>query len=127
MSKGKLLLVENNATFRSFLTAELSMAGYSVTDVGDTERFFKALREDYHHVILLDTGMPKMDCVDTMNFLKQSQILSEVIVFTDNTMIENALECIKLGAFDYMCRPYPLKKFISCVGKAMEHQQSKVQ
>ncbi|MDR0306569.1 MAG: response regulator [Chitinispirillales bacterium] len=125
MNKGKILVAENNGAMRLFLTNYLSKAGYSVTAAGNVESFFEKLNGDYHHVILLDIGMPKMNGIDIMNLIKRKQILSKVITFTDNIMIGRALECMNLGAFGYMRRPYSLNELISYIEDAMEHQHSK--
>ncbi|MDR0306959.1 MAG: sigma-54 dependent transcriptional regulator [Chitinispirillales bacterium] len=126
MSKGKILIVDDEASLRLLLSDELSRAGYSVDAVSDGELIFERLSEDNYHVVLLDIVMPKMNGFDALRLLKQKNVPSEVIILTGNATVESALECMKLGAFDYVSKPYSLNELIICIERAIERYQAKI-
>ncbi|MDR0307820.1 MAG: sigma-54 dependent transcriptional regulator [Chitinispirillales bacterium] len=125
MGKGEVLLVNDDATFRSFLNSVLSIEGYTVTDASDRESAFEKFNKNNYDVVLLDISIPKMNAIDTLDLIRQKQTMPEVIVLTDNIMINNALECMRLGAFGYIRRPYSMRELLIYTKRAIEHRRQK--
>jgi two-component system, NtrC family, response regulator AtoC len=75
-------------------------------------------------VVLLDIVMPQMDGVAVLRTIKAENILSEVIILTGNATLESAIECMKLGAFEYVRKPYAISELIIQIERAMERQRS---
>jgi two-component system, NtrC family, response regulator AtoC len=126
MSKGKLLVVDDEANLRLLLGKELGRVGYSVETVSNGEVALNRLREDFFHVVLLDIIMPNTDGMEVLRTIKQDAIPSEVIILTGNATFENVIESMKLGAFEYIRKPYALPELIIQIERAIEHQRSKV-
>ncbi|MCX7726868.1 MAG: sigma-54 dependent transcriptional regulator [Chitinispirillaceae bacterium] len=125
MSKGKVLVVDDEASLRVLLEKELTRAGYNVEPVASGEAAITRLSEDFFHVVLLDILMPDMNGIEVLRTIKHDAIPSEVIILSGNATFENVLETMKLGAFDYIRKPYNLNELILQIDRAIEHQRSK--
>lgn len=126
MNKGKILVVDDETSLRLLLGNELSRAGYIVEAVADGEIALNRLREDFYHVVLLDIVMPKIDGMEVLRTIKSDNIPSEVIILTGNATLESAIESMKLGAFEYIRKPYSLNELIIQIERAIEHQRSQL-
>lgn len=126
MNKGKILVVDDEASLRLLLKNELTRVGYSVEAVSDGETALARMREDFFPVILLDIVMPKIDGMEVLRLMKQESISSEVIILTGNASLETAIESMKLGAFEYVRKPYSLNELLIQIERAIEHQRSQL-
>ncbi len=122
MSKGKILVVDDEASLRLLLSNELSRAGYVVEAIADGGSALSRLREDFYHVVLLDIVMPRIDGMEVLRTIKSEGIPSEVIILTGNATLESAIESMKLGAFEYVRKPYSLNELIIQIERAIDHQ-----
>ncbi len=126
MTKGKILVVDDEASLRLLLSNELSRMGYTVEAVADGETALNRLRDEFFHIVLLDIVMPKMSGIDVLRVIKQETIQSEVIILTGNATLESAIESMKLGAFEYVRKPYSLNELLIHIERAIEHQRSQL-
>ncbi len=126
MSKGKILVVDDEASLRLLLSKELGRVGYSIETVANGDAALTRLREDFFHVVLLDILMPTTDGMEVLRTIKQDAIPSEVIILTGNATFENVIESMKLGAFEYIRKPYALSELLIQIERAIEHQRSQV-
>lgn len=126
MTKGKILVVDDEASLRLLLSNELSRMGYAVEAVADGETALNRLRDEFFHVVLLDIIMPRVSGIDVLRAIKQDSIPSEVIILTGNATLESAIESMKLGAFEYVRKPYSLNELLIQIERAIEHQRSQL-
>lgn len=126
MTKGKILVVDDEASLRLLLSNELSRMGYIVEAVADGETALNRLHDDFFHVVLLDIVMPKTSGIEVLRSIKQDLIPSEVIILTGNATLESAIESMKLGAFEYIRKPYSLNELLIHIERAIEHQRSQL-
>lgn len=126
MSKGKILVVDDEASLRLLLTKELIRMGYTVEAANDGDAALARLREDSFHVVLLDIVMPNTDGIEILRIMKADGIPSEVIILTGNASLETAIESMKLGAFEYIRKPYQLNELLIQIERAIDHQRSKL-
>jgi DNA-binding NtrC family response regulator len=125
-TKGKILVVDDEASLRILLGNELTRAGYTVEVVDNGEDALTRIQEDFYHVVLLDIILPKISGIDVLRTIKKDQIVSEVIILTGNATLENCVECMKIGAFEYVRKPYELSELCIQIERAIEHQRSKL-
>jgi two-component system, NtrC family, response regulator AtoC len=119
--KGKILVVDDEANLRYLLSKELSRSGYAIDVAEDGASASARVREDFYHVVLLDLVMPKMDGISWLRSIRAENINSEVIILTGNATIESAIESMKLGAFEYIRKPYDINELIIHIDRAIEH------
>jgi two-component system, NtrC family, response regulator AtoC len=123
MSNQKILVVDDEASLRILLSNELARAGYTVETVDNGAVALTRIREDFFHVVLLDIAMPKVNGMEVLRTMKKEDIPSEVIILTGNATLENCVECMKVGAFEYVRKPYQLSELCIQIERAIEHQQ----
>ncbi len=124
--KGKLLVVDDEASLRLLLSNELTRAGYAVDVASGGDEALARVQEDFYHVVLLDIVMPLTDGITVLRTLKSENIMSEIIILTGNATLESAIECMKLGAFEYVRKPYSISELIIQIERAMEHQRAQL-
>lgn len=123
----KVLVVEDEKAMRDLLQNELSRSGFQVTVAADGEEGIGKYVEEAFGVVLLDIKMPGLDGVETLRRMRSLSNLSEIIMFTGHGDIETAVECIKLGAYDYITKPVKLDELELVIVKANEKFQLRLE
>lgn len=124
--RGKILVVDDEASLRLLLSKELGREGFSVDVASSGEEALRLVSEDSYQVVLLDIVMPGMNGIDVLRKFREENVNASVIILTGNASIESAIDCMKLGAFEYVRKPYSLNELLIQVDRALEHQQAMV-
>lgn len=123
----KLLVVDDEKNLRLVVQKELSRQGHDVETASDGEEAWEALESRDFDVLLCDMNMPRLDGIGLLRRLREkSQTPPEVIMLTGQATVETAIECMKLGAYDYLTKPYRLNELAALVTQADEKQQLKI-
>jgi two-component system response regulator AtoC len=117
----KILIVDDETSMRKNISDLLSPLGYETVEAGDGETGLLKFRHDKPHVVILDINLPKKDGLVVLKEIKTITTDIPVIVFTAFGTSERAIEAMKLGAFDYMEKPFELDEFILTVERACEY------
>lgn len=125
--KIKLLVVEDEKAMRSLLETELTRSGYLVTTAADGQEGLARYAEEAFNVVLLDVKMPGMNGVEVLRQMRAISNLPEIIMFTGHGEIETAVECIKIGAYDYITKPVKLDELELVIIKASEKNQLRLE
>ncbi len=118
--KAKVLIVEDEKPLRDLLQSELSRSGYTVQVAADGNEGLARYTEEIFNVVLLDIKMPEVGGVEVLRRMRQETNLPEIIMFTGHGDIETAVQCIKLGAYDYLTKPVKLDELELVIDKAYE-------
>jgi len=118
--KAKVLIVEDEKPLRDLLQSELSRSGYTVQTAPDGNEGLARYTEETFNVVLLDIKMPEVGGVEVLRRMRQETNLPEIIMFTGHGDIETAVQCIKLGAYDYLTKPVKLDELELVIDKAYE-------
>ncbi len=108
-AEAKLLIVDDNPENRDLLTRRLRRLGYSdMTQAADGVEALEALAAAAFDVVLLDVMMPRMNGVDVLTRMRGDKRLERtaVIMISAATEIETVVQCIELGAEDYLPKPF---------------------
>ncbi|MEO7674283.1 MAG: sigma-54 dependent transcriptional regulator [Pyrinomonadaceae bacterium] len=123
----KLLVVDDEKNLRLVVQKELSRQGHEVETASDGEEAWEALEGRDFDVLLCDINMPRLDGIGLLRRMREkSQTLPEVIMLTGQATVETAIEAMKLGAYDYLTKPYRLNELAALVTQADEKQQLKL-
>ncbi len=125
MSIGKVLVADDDPPIRILLQKELSKQGYSVDVVENGTQALDKLREGTYNVALIDIVMPEMDGVNVLKQIAKEDINTNIIMLTGNSSIDMAVECMKLGAFEYIRKPFSRDDLLVHLERAFEFQRSK--
>ncbi len=119
-SKIVVLVVDDEETFRMVLSRELAFMGYEVIAVPGGAEACQVVTRREVDVVLLDIKMPGIGGLETLKRLREISPLSEVIMLTGHETIDDAVQSMKLGAYDYLTKPCQLNELESMILKACE-------
>ncbi|HEX2716280.1 MAG TPA: sigma-54 dependent transcriptional regulator [Gemmatimonadaceae bacterium] len=119
----KVLVAEDEANLGVILEGFLTGRGYAVTTVRDGRAALNALRSESFDVALLDIVMPEMDGLEVLRQVRDEPTPPEIIIITGNGTIETAITAMKLGAYDYMSKPYRMAEIDVLVKRAWEKRE----
>ena len=118
--KATVLIVEDEEVFRRSLGKYLRRAGCSVLEAGDGEGALLAVEERAVDAVLLDMKLPGMDGLTVLRELKSREPTLAVIMMTAFGDVRPAVEAIKLGAYDYVKKPFEPDDMLRLVDNAMQ-------
>jgi DNA-binding NtrC family response regulator len=118
-----ILIADDEEAFRYMLTSLLNRAGYTVDSAVDGVTAINAVQTKLYHVVLCDLKMPKVDGVEVLRFIKSNFPGIEVIMITGMADLKIAVECMKLGAYDYITKPANSDELMTTIGRAIERRQ----
>jgi DNA-binding NtrC family response regulator len=119
----KVLIAEDEEHLGTILEQFLLGRGYQVTVTRDGKAALDALRCEAFDVALLDIVMPEMDGLEVLRNIREDAAHPEVIIITGNGTIETAITAIRLGAYDYLSKPYRMAEIDVLVRRAWEKRQ----
>ena len=122
----RLLIAEDEANLRLVLQKELQRLGYRVHAAPDGEAALRKLEESNVDVMLCDINMPRMDGMELLRKVHERPNPPEVIMLTGQGTIETAVEAMKMGAYDYLTKPYSITELDVRVRQAAEKRRLRV-
>ena len=123
MSKRSLLLVDDEASFRTLIGRELGRAGYEIEGAGNLDEARHALGRRAFDLVLLDVRMPDGSGLELLPEIKEQWPATEVLMLTAYGTVEEAIRAMKLGAYDFLTKPCKLSELEAVLEKAIEKQQ----
>ena len=122
MSEASILIVEDNEDFALTIADVLRKKQYEVKPVFTGEDALEYVRNHLVDLVLLDIRLPGKDGLEVIRELKDLDPDMVVIMMTAFADIEPAIEAMKMGAFDYLVKPFDLEELRLVVDKALETQ-----
>jgi DNA-binding NtrC family response regulator len=122
----RILVAEDEANLRLVLQKELQRMGHDVRVAPDGEAALKLLEESNVDVLLSDISMPNLDGMELLRRVHQRPNPPEVIMLTGHATVESAIEAMKLGAYDYLSKPYRIAELDALVKQAAEKRRLRV-
>lgn len=103
-----LLLVEDDDEFRETCAMWMSRKGHNVTEAGDAHTALQLCQTKHFDVAVVDLNMPGMNGLELLDRLHGDQIEMQVLMLTGQASVDTAVQAMKLGAYDYLSKPFPL-------------------
>ena len=122
----RILIAEDEANLRMVLQKELERLGYRVQVSPDGEAALRKLEESNVDVLLCDINMPRIDGMEVLRRVHERPNPPEVIMLTGQATVETAVEAMKLGAYDYLTKPYSITELDVRVKQAAEKRRLRV-
>ena len=120
---GKFLVVDDQRNMRVTLALMLRSAGYDVDEAADGAEGRDLGSSGAYDVVITDLRMGEYDGIEVLRGIKEAQPMTEVIVMTAYGTIESAVEAMRMGAHDYIQKPFTEQELTVKVGKALESRQ----
>lgn len=122
-----LLVVDDEKNLRLVVQKELSRQGHEVETAEDGEAAWERLEAEDFDVVLCDINMPRLDGIQLLRRVREKSVNPpEIIMLTGQGTVETAIEAMKLGAYDYLTKPYRIAELSALVDQAADKQQLKV-
>ncbi|TAK09488.1 MAG: response regulator [Candidatus Manganitrophaceae bacterium] len=127
MERPRILVLDDDKTFRELLVDLLTGAGYEAVSVVTGEDALCKIQEERFDLATIDFDLPGwVNGIDFLKELKEMAPHTEVILLTGNASEEVAKEAILRGAFHYYLKPlYHIDQFLTLVGQALESSRQK--
>ncbi|MBA3239820.1 MAG: sigma-54-dependent Fis family transcriptional regulator [Acidobacteria bacterium] len=122
----RILVAEDETNLRLVIQKELQRMGHDVRVAPDGEAALRLLEESNVDVLLADINMPRLDGMELLRRLHQRPNPPEVIMLTGHATVESAIEAMKLGAYDYLSKPYHIAELDALVKQAAEKRRLRV-
>jgi DNA-binding NtrC family response regulator len=126
ISPTRILVAEDEANLRLVIQKELERFGYRVQVAPDGEAALRLLEESNVDVLLCDINMPKMDGMELLRRVRERANPPEAIMLTGHATVETAIEAMKLGAYDYLSKPYHITELDALVRQAADKRRLRV-
>lgn len=121
----RILIIDDDKEMCTLLEEVLSGEGFSLTTSSDSGEALKLLKKEDFDVVITDLMMEGLKGLELLQESKRIAPLTPVIIITAFGTIESAIKAMKMGAFDYLTKPFPLDELILTVKKAMENRMLK--
>jgi len=118
-----ILLVDDEKSVRTTLSILLQKAGYRVEEAGNGSEAIEKFKARFFDLVITDLKMEPIDGMDVLREVKAINPSSEVLVMTAYGTVESGVEAMKLGAYDYIQKPFEKDDFLLRVQKVLEHKQ----
>ncbi|MDO8751101.1 MAG: response regulator [Dehalococcoidia bacterium] len=125
--KGTIMIVDDEATIRENLQRFFLSSGYDASVASNGEDALDLARRRVYEVALLDVRMPGMSGIDLLRRVRADYPDIEVIMMTVVNDVTTSVECMKLGAYDYVLKPFNLDEMLIRVAKAAERRYLSLQ
>ena len=123
MSAAKILIVDDEREYLDAIVERLQNRGLHVVGSDSGDAALSKLQGEPFDPVLLDIIIPgARDGIDILREIKQMRPETEVILVTAHASVENCIEGMRLGAFDYLVKPVQLEELLGKMARALAHE-----
>ncbi|MCP4544782.1 MAG: GAF domain-containing protein [Chloroflexi bacterium] len=119
----KILLVEDDHEICYMLSRAFTSLGYDITTANDGYQAMERIEAEYFNVVLLDIMLPGPDGIDILKYLREHSPQTETIMLTAYASLDTAVNALRLGAYDYVTKPFKFDNLRSIIRRALEKQR----
>jgi two-component system, NtrC family, response regulator AtoC len=125
-ARGSILIVDDESKIRTLLASALSDDGHEAVAAASASEARQLLSQRLFDVMVVDNLMPGMTGLDLIRELTATMVEGDrpqVVMITAHATVENAIAAMKLGAFDYLQKPFEIDELLVVVRRAVDHQR----
>ena len=119
----KIIIADDDKNLRKVLANELFEEGFNVAEADDGIKAVGLIEKNEYDVLLLDLNMPGLGGLDVLEKIKELEIPVEVIILTAHATVSTAVEAMKMGAYDYLTKPFQIEELKIIIEKAYEKKR----
>ncbi len=119
----KILVCDDDETLCYLLKEQLLEEGFSVDTVYDGKYAIDSIKNKNYDIVLLDLNMREVQGEEVLKFAIDYSPSIEVIILTAQSEVRKAIECIKLGAYDFISKPYNFDELLITINRALQHKK----
>lgn len=124
----RFLIVDDSETTRNLLIAYLSDFEYEVDSAEDVSSAIKLLESGSYDIVITDKNMPGIELEDheggmmLLEYIQKNLPLTETIMMTGYATVETSIKAMKMGAFDYLTKPFTRDEFLNTINRVLEYK-----
>jgi DNA-binding NtrC family response regulator len=122
-SRGRIFLIDDDELIVNMLSRSLKKAGYTVQTATTTEGIMDRIESSYPDIVLLDINLPGMSGIEILEKIQERGIQTQVLMLTADDTAETAIRAMKLGAADYLTKPFNMEEVKIVLGKVIEQER----
>ncbi len=122
-----ILIIDDEENLRHMLSVMLTRQGYQAETAADGAEGLRLVREKAYDFILCDIRMPEMDGKAFLSLALESRVSSPVIMMSAYGNVDIAVECMKMGAYDFISKPFKKDEIVMVLKKAEERERLKAE
>ena len=120
----RIMVVDDEPNMQKTLSGILHQQGYDVTVCGDGKEAIEILdTEEQFNLIITDIKMPCIDGMTMLSTIRKKNKEIPVIIITGHATVDSAIDAVKLGAYDYIRKPYMPDQILFSARRAIEHEK----
>lgn len=123
MKRTRVLLIDDDESLRWITQLQLEEAGYAVSTAASAEDGLSEMEQANPSLVITDLKMPGMSGLELLKRVRAGHPEVFVIVITAFGTVQNAVEAMKNGAYDYITKPIDYDELVLTLGRALEHQK----
>lgn len=127
MDAVKVLVVDDDPAVGRVMSSFLHQEGYAPVVCSHPKEALELVKDEHYCLAFVDINMPELSGLDLAAKLKSQKAVDEVIFITGYGTFDNAIQAIKIGAYDYMQKPFGLNEVQLCLKRFQERQELKEQ
>ena len=120
--KKQILVIDDDVSLRRVVEFTLEQANYQVLSAGSGDEGLELFRRHRPSLVITDVQMPGISGYEVLEKIKELEPDTLVMLITAFSSVENAVEAIKLGAYDYVTKPFSRDQLVLAVAKAFEYR-----
>src|SRR6201984_810111 len=121
--KPSILVVEDEVKMRRLIELELAAQGFRAQTVADAETALKLVNANQFDLIVTDLKLPGMSGIEFLQTVKRANAAIPIIIMTAFGTVESAVEAMKIGASDYVLKPFSLAELVLVIRKELASHQ----
>ncbi len=121
MESLKILVIDDEQVICSGCRMILSELGHTIDTCNTCKEGLDAIRKLDYHLVLLDIKLPDSDGMEILKIVRVEKLEIHIIVMTGYATIRSVVSAMRLGAFDYLPKPFTDEELIASVEKAMKN------
>jgi len=119
----RLMVVDDEQVIRDVLSDFFTSENFVVESISSAEDALKELESKHYDLVLTDMKMPGLSGIDLLEQIRERKLDTLVIIMTGFGTVDTAVAAMKLGAFDYINKPFKLDELIQVIRRAVSHQR----
>jgi DNA-binding NtrC family response regulator len=120
----KLLIVEDEISFSRILQHELEQGGdYTIDLASDGAEAINLIQTSVYDLVLLDIRLPRVDGTEVLKFLQEFAPSTPAIILSGHTDVRTAIQSMKLGAYDFVTKPYDIDELLGTIDRALDRKK----
>jgi DNA-binding NtrC family response regulator len=121
--QAKILISDDDEALCYLLKEQLIEQGHQVDTVFDGKYAIEKVKRNHYDVVLLDLNMQLVAGEEVLKFIRERYPTMPVIILSAENQVSKAIECIKLGAYDYVPKPFNFDDLLITINRALEHKE----